>query len=52
MGSRTFGMGVILAHFHCEGTWHCMRERLNRCDTGKAKPGAAIFKNQLVYIGE
>ena len=24
-----------------------MIDTLNRCDTGKAKPGAAIFKNQL-----
>ena len=24
-----------------------MLDKLNRCDTGKVKPGAGIFKNQL-----
>jgi len=45
VGFGTLGIGVIMAVFHCIGTYEQLRARLNRRVSGSAKTGAERRRN-------
>ena len=46
------GMGRIDAAFHCRETTDDARDRLNISDSGTARKGAPIFKNQVGILSK